>query len=314
MFKKDSPHLVEYQKYFEKIGDKSKTFNRVLSNSLKKEKYVKGKKPDIHSGQRKLLLSEIEFFVTEYKKFNEKKKKIILYIGASTGIRSIHTYTLAILFPEFEYHLYDSASFFPLLKDLKNVKIFKRWFTDKDVSTYENKNVFLISDIRNPVYGELKQRENINRMNDLILEDMMFQKYLYEKIKPKSALLKFRLPWNDDKTEYLDGKIYFQVWQDFTSTETRLIPNGKMKMYDNRSYEERMFYFNKNIRTKYYVHNLKCYGHCYDCMSEIHILKEYMKLKKMTGDVCELGSSITKNLSYYTNKNILPKNFSKFQI
>lgn len=311
----DSPHLQQYSKYFKNIGNKAISFSRVLNNHSRKEKYIKQKiNPKIHDGQRKLLLSEIEFFINEHKKFDKNKKKIVLYIGASTGIRSVHTYTLITLFPEFEYHLYDSSDFFPLLKELKNVKIFKRWFTEKDIPKYKNGNVFLISDIRNPIIGVFKKQKDFRKMNEVVLEDMNLQKFFYEQINPKSALLKFRLPWDDEKIQYLDGEIYFQVWQGFDSTETRLVPNGKLKKYNNRAYEERMFYFNKKTRTKYYKHNIKCYGHCYDCMSELTILSKYMKLKNITGDVCELGQAITKNLSYYSSKNILPKNFSKFDI
>ena len=297
-----SPHLLQYSRYFD--IQNAYTFSRVLDNNSKRKKW-KPNKHDIefHYGQRKLLLSEIEFIIDEYSKL-KKDKKIILYIGASTGINSVHTYTLARLFPEFEYHLYDKNEFYPKLYALDNVKIFKKWFLEPDIQKYKNKNVFLISDLRNPLIGKYKDEENIPKMNDVIVEDMMFQKKLYESINPISALLKFRLPWNNKKTEYLDGKIYYQVWEGPQSTETRLVPNRKIISYDNKEYEEQMYYFNTETRIRYYEHSLKCYGHCYDCYSEIVILEKLIKFLNLKTKVCTMGRKITTDLSFFNDKRL----------
>jgi hypothetical protein len=294
---------------------KASSFSRILNNRSRKKKYEYIKifinNNKIHNGQRKLLLSEIEFITTEYKKL-KNENKILLYIGASKSIQSIHTYTLAKLFPEFEYHLYDKYDFYPKLYELKNVKIFKRWFTDNDSKNYKNKNVLLVSDLRDP---DIADANNIKNLNTIVFDDMKFQMKLYNDIKPVSALLKFRLPWISSKTEYLDGDIYYQVWQGKHSTETRLIPNNKMKIYDNTSYEERLFYFNTETRTKYYKHNYECYGHCYDCRSEIDILEKYIKLKKLNLCVCNLGKKITEELSFYNKRPIFTSPpLNKFKI
>ena len=144
---------------------------------------------------------------------------------------------------------------------------------------------------------------------------MKFLMKLYNDIKPVSALLKFRLPWTPGKTEYLDGDIYYQVWQGKHSTETRLIPNGKIKIYDNTSYEERLYYFNTETRSKYYKHNYECYGHCYDCRSEVDILEKYIKLKKLKLCVCNLGKKITEKLSFYNSRPIFTSPpLNKFKI
>lgn len=294
---------------------KASLFSRILNNRSRKKKYehiersIKNNK--IHNGQRKLLMSEIEFITTEYKKL-KNDNKILLYIGASKGISSIHTYTLARLFPEFEYHLYDKYDFFPKLYELNNVKIFKRWFTDNDSKNYKNKNVLLVSDLRDP---DIEYANTINKINSKVFDDMKFQMKLYNDIKPVSALLKFRLPWITGKTEYLDGDIYYQVWQGKHSTETRLIPNNKMKIYDNTSYEERLFYFNTETRIKYYKHNYECYGHCYDCRSELDILEKYIKLKKLKMCICTLGKKITEELSFYNSRPIFTSSpLNKFKI
>jgi len=170
------------------------------------------------------------------------------------------------------------------------------------------------------VIGKYKESKNIANMNQIILEDINFQKKLYEDINPKSALLKFRLPWDNKKTKYLDGKIYYQVWEGVQSTETRLIPNGKIKLYDNRAYEERLYYFNTETRRRYYPHKYECYGHCYDCRSEVDILEKFVKFKKSKLGVCEIGKQISKELSYCEDTNFckdkhlfkyLPMNKSK---
>lgn len=303
----NNPHLD----YYKVDIKKSSSFSRVLNPRSRRKKYVKKivKKDIIHNGQRKLLMTEIEFITNEYNKLNKNKKKIILYIGASTGSKSsIHTYTLAKLFPEFEYHLYDNNNFYDKLYDLKNVKIFKRWFMNKDSKKYKNKNVFLISDMRDPVIGIAKNKNNLNSQNKIVFDDMKIQRKFYEDIKPVSALLKFRLPWKSGTTEYLDGDIYYQLWQGIYSTETRLVPNGKLKKYNNTSYEERLFYFNTETRLRYYPHKYKCYGHCFDCMSEITILENYIKFKKLKTSVCDLGKKISKELSFYRNRYLFNNN------
>ena len=297
----NSPHIFNWGT----IRKKATSFSRTLNIRSRKKKYVHMKvgKNTLKHGQRKLLLTEIEFITNEYNKL-DKNNKILLYIGASAGIGSIHTYILARLFPEFEYHLYDDKEFYNKLYKLKNVKIFKRWFNDDDSKKYNNKNVLLISDMRDPDIGNAKEKLNTTNSNKIVYDDMNIQMKFYNDINPKSALLKFRLPWKPGKTNYLDGVIYYQLWQGLHSTETRLIPNGKIKKYDNTAYEERLFYFNTETRFRYYPHNYKCYCHCFDCISEITILENYIKLKKLKILVCNLGKIITNELSVNNNKHI----------
>ena len=312
----NSPHI----KYNYGAIKKANTFSRKLNPKSRRKKYYKENiiKDTIHNGQRKLLMTELEFFTNEYSKL-DNREKICVYIGASTGHdKSIHTYTLAQMFPEFTYHLYDIHTFYHKLYELPNVKIYKRYFTDKDSKRYKNKNVFMISDMRDLDIGNAKNKENTSKQNSIVYEDMKIQMKFYKDMNPKSALLKFRLPWLPGKTSYLDGDIYYQVWQGKHSSETRLVPNGKMKVYDNTSYEERLFYFNTETRFRYYPHEYICYGHCYDCMSEITILKNYILLtnkKCVEKDICFLGKKITKELSFYTDRPVFKNNIlSKYKI
>lgn len=304
-----SPHI--YLNYGE--IKKASSFSRKLNPKSRRRKYEKkfrhnkekvgfDKKDTIHNGQRKLLMSEIEFFINEYHKL-DNREKICIYIGASAGATtSIHTYTLIRMFPEFTYHLYDTGGFYEKLYKLPNVKIFRRYFTDKDSKKYKNKNVFMISDMRDLDIGNAKDKENTLKQNSIVEGDMKIQMKFYQDINPKSALLKFRLPWQPGKTKYLDGDIYYQVWQGKHSSETRLIPNGKMKVYDNTGYEERLFYFNTETRFRYYPHDYKCYGHCFDCMSEITILENYIKVRGINSNVCDVARQITEELSFYSKR------------
>lgn len=299
-----SPHLLKYSETTEIV--KAKTFSRTINPRSRREEYVEplneDRRDDVHWGQRKLLLSEIEFLTLEYDKVDHTKPVTVLYVGAAEGN---HIYMLAKdLFPQFEYHLFDKREFYPKLAELENVKIFKRYFDDKDAKSYKGKNLFFICDIRGLDIGKAKEHRNFESMDTIVLDDMKMQEDWYNIMKPKSALLKFRLPWFKGKTKYLDGTIYFQVWQKLHSTESRLIPNGKTKYYDHTAYEERMFYFNRHTRRKRYKQPYKFYGHCYDCKSETVILEEYIKRfrpdtpeKKLPFELCKLGREITSELN-----------------
>lgn len=123
-------------------------------------------------------------------------------------------------------------------------------------------------------------------------------------------MLKFRLPWKDGITKYLKGKIYLPVWGRQTTTETRLVIDKNIDFlnYDNKKYEEQMFYFNTVTRVQYYEHNLAGideYDHCYDCAAENYILTNYLLKSKKNIDekniikeIRYLSKKITKLISY----------------
>jgi cap2 methyltransferase len=73
-------------------------------------------------------------------------------------------------------------------------------------------------------------------------------------LKSKMSMLKFRLPYCTKEKiiteyEYLKGEIFLPIWGPVTTTETRLITDGKeMKMYNPSKYENKMFYFNTKTR------------------------------------------------------------------
>jgi hypothetical protein len=131
------------------------------------------------------------------------------------------------------------------------------------------------------------------------------------------AMFKFRLPWDDEKTEYLNGDIYIQPYPPATSTETRLIigKNAGTKIYDNRKYEEQLFYFNNQVRPMdfpnkmQYIHPTRKNGlsNDYDSVAEVYILEQYLKLHSgvstdrgnfIKNKIADMAGEISRELSY----------------
>jgi hypothetical protein len=185
---------------------------------------------------------------------------------------------------DWEFHFYDMNPFAEELKVFPNLKLYHQYFTDEDAffhrSAAKEDFIVFLSDIRSG-----SDEEAVDR-------DMALQRKWIEIIKPDASMLKFRLPWRDGQTEYFDGDIYTQPRIGPSSTETRLIFFGpyKMKMYDNESYNNRIFYWQRHNRNAYHLSPLLHDGervdltkkikglcHCYDCWSEIEICKTFLK-------------------------------------
>jgi len=268
-----------------------------------------------HWGQRKLLLSEIEFLTIYYDDYGKDKEKILLYIGSAEGY---HINYLIKMFPELTYHLYDKRKTY--VKESDKVKVFREYFTDEIAKKYIGKNVFIVCDIRNLEIRDIRKgmttgEKSMIDMDNLISGDMIMQKIWCDIIQPKRALLKFRLSYEIKTSQYYDGRIFIQPWAKNTSTETRLVPDLKTwKTYDNSEYEQRMFYFNTvTRRDKYDNTHFPCLGKCYDCMAEANILRGYIKRFEeqytgsddvLDGRVCDISTSITLLLGKYMNKPI----------
>lgn len=290
-------------------------FTRVLDNSCRKLKYRKSKnniKKPLHWGQRKLLITEIEF-LTLYNRARD-----ILYIGAADGK---HILYLSILFPNNIFILYDPNKFDENLFNIKNIIIKNQKFTEIDALKYSNQEALLISDIRN-----IPKKNNKN--NDVfgdeieysVYQDMEMQKKWYNIIKPNAALLKFRLPYGSGKTEYLRGELRFQPWAPLTSTETRLIVlpeyNYKTKIYDNEQYESILYRFNQCTRIQNFNEFFSKYNidvgifKSYDLAAEINIISNYLGEKNTDENITQIINDINK----YLGKNFRIKYLEKHNI
>lgn len=229
----------------------------------------------IHWGQRKLLMSEIEF-LTLYA-FGEEG--VVVYAGAAPGR---HIPFLADMFPKLIFYLVDPANFSDISHS--RITIVQEYFTDEMCVELRQKfgKIFFISDIRT---GDPKVNE-YDELESNIERDMKMQKEWVLLLQPVASMLKFRLPWKPGKTIYLEGDVMYPVWGPETTTETRLIVTSpKDKEYDNTKYEQQLFYFNMVSRTriykvpKFYIDNIPGLDRCYDCASEIRILEAYFSSK-----------------------------------
>jgi hypothetical protein len=256
-------------------------FDRILHEDAGTMPYKRREdtvKTTIHWGQRKLLLSEIEFLTLIG--LENLKGSLVVYAGAAPGT---HVTYLASMFPTVDFMLVDPADF--TVRRSKQISIKQECFTDKLAARLreENKhrNVYFVSDIRT---ADPNRQRDQKVLEERVAWDMTSQMQWHNILKPKQSMLKLRFPWFDGVTEYLDGDIYLPVWGPQTTTECRLITNlrypHRTVVYDNRKYESQMMYFNNVTRHSLYHHNIEGEGldHCYDCTAEIHILKEYLRM------------------------------------
>lgn len=279
---------------------------RIIPDDLPREQYkrrTKEIKSVLHWGQRKLLLTEIEFFTLFMSKLRElphndlqhngmPKQIYAIYAGSAPGT---HILYLTKLFPEIHFELYDPREFSrKLFKNKEMIKTYVQYFTDDTAglwisSNHPDKLILLISDIRT---GE-PEKQSPAMVEERVKIDHEWQKSWYHIMRPEMAMFKFRLPWNDEITEYLAGDIYIQPYPPATSTETRLII-GKdvgLKLYDNRKYEEQFFHFNNHMRPANFnnlLYDIKSdqkhgLSNNYDSAVEVYILQKYLEMKMSGG-------------------------------
>eukprot|EP01129_Flabellula_baltica_P005322 TRINITY_DN191_c0_g1_i4.p1 TRINITY_DN191_c0_g1~~TRINITY_DN191_c0_g1_i4.p1 ORF type:complete len:530 (-),score=86.08 TRINITY_DN191_c0_g1_i4:225-1814(-) len=304
----EDPHIAQV---FLNEGYELKTdipFERILREDAPRLEYRRRKgeeKTVIHWGQRKLLLSEIEF-LTLYAKENMK----VVYAGSAPGP---HIVTLAEMFPTLEFYLYDPAPFSPKLIEFSRlnprVNCHQELFTDDIASSFKGKDPLFISDIRSADYSLLTRKET----EDRVLIDMQMQLKWHYLMESFRTMFKYRFPYYKGTTKYISGDVYLPVWGPITTTECRLITPEKhfpkddeLVEFDHKVFEEQMFYFNTIQRVALYEHNIKGEGldRCYDCMSEITILKNY--LEKYAGDsdieedIAALSERISRDLGHRT--------------
>jgi len=263
-------------------------FVRTLGPDSSRERYRRRReeqKTVLHWGQRKLLLSEIEFLTLV-----GGPQHPVVYAGAAPGS---HLPQLAKMFPEHTFYCYDPAPFNPRTLNITNLQTYQMLFTDEIALAYKDKNALFVCDIRTADCSI----DDFNDVDESIETDMNDQQRWCALMQPVAALLKFRLSWKPGVTTYMNGQIFLPVFGPKTTTESRLLVIGKpltanstspvpeekeafsleLRDYDNTEYEDQMFYFNTRQRSALYPHDVCGEGldHCYDCRAEIHILSEY---------------------------------------
>ena len=230
-------------------SDKFITFDKkshfTFGNGDGKSEYKKV--DNTHIGQLKLFLSELQTLVYY---IDTTLTKTILYIGAHPGN---HIHILSRLFPSIKFHLYDIGNNWDeRLKENQNIIIYNKYFDETDIKKWQqyNQPLFLISDIRSLDVKD--DPESFSEREDLVWADMKLQQNWVEKIKPETALLKFKLPYpteKENKKYYLDGTVLRQFYARPSSAETRLLIKGiSYRDWNLNIYEEMNAYHNQIVR------------------------------------------------------------------
>lgn len=281
---------------------------QTIDDLLNKSKFngdVKDMAPMCHWGQKKLLLSEIQFLTNVCKKLNTKSLKdyAVVYAGAAAGY---HFPILYNLFPELIWILYDPGKFSKesyMHPEKQKVKIFNQFFTDETIKhaqqNAENRKILFISDIR------------VTPKDEQVYLDMINQARWGTTMGADFMLLKFRLPYNEPTsfipktikdlklnynisnqdfiakdTIYLKGDIFLQLYHPQYSTELRLFVEKKNNKYelDNYDYieiENKIFNYNTEIRLTAdiegyeFLNVIPGYDDSLECIMEYEIIKDY---------------------------------------
>jgi Poly A polymerase regulatory subunit len=289
-------------------------FDRGLSpDSLRRvyrRRYTDTIKSVVHWGQRKLLMSEIEF-LTDFA--TASNPSVVLYVGAGPG------HHLPILMKMFEglvkcWIFYDATPF--SFESSKTVDIRNRYFTDSDAHALASEfpeNLLFICDIRNLAHGKMDAASS----EAAVVDDMTMQERWVRILKPSKSMLKFRLPYVPGATEYLAGELLLPVWGPQTTTETRLVVGAKAgrRSYDHQKHWEQMFYFNTVTRVMLYPCHvaierskrlLAGLCSCYDCTAELVILDKYIRrMHTANTGILGLSSSISESLGIFSCRKCL---------
>lgn len=298
--------------------------SRVLGVDYPREAYKPSKDSSLenvvfkglHFGQRKLLLSEIEFLCAIEEARGDGKPILCVYAGAANGS---HLPFLFDLFPNVCFVLIDPAPFCPPVQEIADsgdgavVELVQDYCTDelclRLARMYGEKySVYLISDIRS---GIPKRMTSNKEHTEMMLRDNAWQKSWCWSLRAQAAMLKFHPPYpavtdtearnydpEDDtpaSIEYLDGRQLFGVWAPKSSSEVRLIVEGpfgsdvvaKQRAYCCVEHEEQCYHYNTHER------------YSQDCAAERLILGRYIKAAPIKyGTAAELSTVISGKLGF----------------
>jgi hypothetical protein len=162
---------------------------------------------------------------------------ILLSLGKQTSFVT----QLLSTFPDLNIHCYYASKRInhPRVKNFTD-------FDDEKALYYSNKKVFLlVNGCSSHPYRDIftyfkSMMENIPRW--------------YRLVKPKLCLVRFFLPYPGEKIDYLtflDGNLLAMPFT--TAPMCYLVPNGKMKKWDVREFDERMAHHVQVDRKKKYI-------------------------------------------------------------
>jgi len=237
---------------------------------------------------------------------------LFLYVGAAPGT---HTAMLIEMYrkvlPNLSWCLVDPRDFDQKLRKYHNVVLINDFFTDESYKLIKQKypehTIIYNCDIR--AGGLTDERET------QIWKDMQSQLRWHNQLKPFMTMLKIHFPYVNCESdmsagEYLDAPMYFQAFAGQTSTEMRMVIEGR-KQYSYKTYnfidvQNKLYTFNRYERLnlyKYGIENFKFPGldRCYDCVTLVRVIVDYynclIQCKKAKASHVNLKKNVTKMLN-----------------
>jgi hypothetical protein len=214
--------------------------------------------------QRRLLLPKIEFLVRFLKKESENKKAVdnlnVICVCIPEDTR--HYKILSDMFPKITFHLYGQGDYAVRKED--RIQTHNIYLSPEEAKKIKLANKLFI--------GEPKRTDSGVTPFDYLQK-------LLNVLKPSRSLLSLKFPYDSDlETEFYDGVVFFQPYNNAQSTDTMLEVGPKLKttMYSHRKYEKQMFYFNTQYRVQTFFHYVKKYGFSYDTAREFYIIRAYL--------------------------------------
>ena len=300
----ENPHLREVFMNGGRIVKCDQFERRLLSPTSRVTQHTTGStrySTTEYWGQRKLLLTEIEF-LTKY----GDGHCMVIYAGAAPGL---YINYLSSLFSDVDFVLYDTKNF--IVRATEAIKIQAEEFSDR-AATYHSKSktrLLFICNIHTFTGSGNFQRD--------IENDMINQLRWCEQMRPDASLLNFRIPNGREKIECLEGHWLIEPWSSRRGTECRLMvkKGAKRVMHKTKDFTDAIQHFQQVTRVMYHSHDMDAVqteglDHCYDCQAEITILEGYLtKVKKITDvqrlkrDISAMSHEISGGIS---NKNQRP--------
>ena len=223
----------------------------------------------VHSPDLKRLISDVAFLTDK-----AMRDDIVIYAGSNIG----HWFPIvAKMFPTLHFLVYDGN---PVKLDKlaeqvglpPNVRVKTSWFTESEAKRFvktagtphQHASVLLIADSNNLEWD----RETPGPVLKDIHKDMADQDTWLHALKPRSAMLKFDLPYREGKSySYVKGQMCLQPFAPKSGTEVKLVVDSQpcvhfsgeypREVYDSNAHDECMFFHNSKTRLMHVDSNSK---------------------------------------------------------
>lgn len=294
------------------------SFDSVLySNKLKEQHAIKvntKKNQRRYNENLRLFCAEL-LFLSLYILHEDTKTNRIVYIGAAPGF---HLVKLMKMFPLLKFDLYDDQDLHSELElyideNPDQVTMYRELFTIETCSRYKNngENIYLVTDHRDPkfmvdpIFTQVEDKNKAKREHQKVKEasymnDMLFQKDVCKELNPLVAYLRFRPPhyYEDENVEnptfqYFKGNVILMIYNDYKSTESRLVVTDFSDDQFNWNYRKYQYYlnnFNDEVRESLMLNPFtndqtplkNQLGNKFETVMLMFLLKQYFKLQGIT--------------------------------